>query len=797
MITEPKVLYEFGPFQVDPERQILLRGDHPVAISPKVFETLLILIRRSRKVVTKEELMKALWPDAFVEEANLSQNIFMLRKALGDASGDRRYIVTLPGKGYRFAEQVRTITQDADDDPIADGPHSQTLAEEAFAVPDIPIPALPNSVAPRERWKHLVPAGGILVFLCVLAVAIFLFLHRRHSIVLGEKNTVVIADFTNGTGDPVFDGALQQGLAVQLEQSPVLRLLSDDRIQEALRLMGQPPKTRLTSAIARQICERTASVAILQGSIARMGTQYVLGLRAVGCRNGDTLAEDQVQSSRKEDVLYALSEIATRFRTRVGESMATVQKYDTPLAEATTPSLEALQAYSTGWTVQLLKGADASMPFFKQAIAIDPQFAMAYASLGLMYGTAGESALATENITEAYRRKDRASDNERYFITAYYDGRATGNQQKAQKTCEAWAQVYPHTFLPHAMLAGFIYPASGSYQQAAEEAERVIQLRPDAAIGYVTRGYAGIYADRIPEAEDALRRASVRNIQDPFLAMLRFDIAFLKDDKKGMEREQAAAQGRAGAQAWIADRAAFVLANSGRLREARKMSRHAVDFAEEGGQQERAALFETRAALREAFVGNGTVAEQDARAALKLARNREVQYGSAVALAIAGKSTQALVLINDLARTFPEDTAVRFNYIPTVNALIALNYGDFSRASDLVQVAAPNELGQPRSAVNGFFGALYPVYVRGQAYLAAGKSIEAAQEFQKILDHPGAVVSDPVRTMARLQLARAYALSGDTFRAKSAYQYLFALWSDADPGIPILQQAKAEYAKLN
>jgi DNA-binding winged helix-turn-helix (wHTH) protein/tetratricopeptide (TPR) repeat protein len=796
MITEPKVLYEFGPFRVDPEKQVLLREDHHVAISPKVFETLLILVRRSREVVSKEDLMKALWPDAFVEEANLSQNIFMLRKALGDTPEDRRYIVTLPGRGYRFAEEVRTVTQDGDDVVIASHSRTQMVLEQPPGIPRESLPALAESIDRREKSKYLVPIGSVLTLLAVLIVGAIFFLQQGHPVALRGKSSVLIADFANTTGDAVFDGTLRQGLAVQLEQSPVLSLLSDDRVQQALQLMGQPATARLTPEIARQICERTASAAVLQGSISSLGSQYVVGLRATDCRSGDTLAEEQAQSARKEEVLNALSEIATSFRTRVGESLTTLQKYDTPLAEATTPSLEALKAYSTAWKVHFQKGAEASMPFVKKAIEIDPKFAMAYASLGLMYGTTGESALATENISQAYRLRDRASDNERFFITAYYDGRATGNQEKAQKTCEAWVQAYPHAFVPHAMLSGFIYPATGRYQQAADEAEKVIQLSPDAAIGYVQLGYAGVYLDRVDQSEEALRRASGRNVEDPLLSLLRFDVAFLKDDKAEMERQMALAREKSGTADWISDREAFVLGNSGHLREARRMSQHAVDFAQEAGHQERAALFETRAALSEAFFGNAKTAKQNAKAALELARNREVQYGAAVALALSGDSTQALILANDLQRNFPEDTAVRFNYLPTISALVALNHGENAKARDLLQTAIPNELGQPRSAVNGFFGALYPIYVRGQAYLAARQGAEAAMEFQKILDHRGAVVSDPVQTLARLQLGRAYLQSGDKAKAKIAYQDFLTLWKDADTDIPILQQAKAEYATL-
>ncbi len=791
MVTEPKVLYEFGPFRVDPEKQVLLREDHPVAISPKVFETLLILVRRSREVVSKEDLMKALWPDAFVEEANLSQNIFLLRKALGDTPEDRRYILTLPGRGYRFVEQVNAVRQDGDDVVIESRSHAQMVVEQADnAEPSRP---LPGSLDGKESWKYLLPIAGVVV---LMVLGTTFFLHRHHPIVLGEKNSVIIADFTNTTGDPVFDGTLRQGLAVQLEQSPVLSLLSEDRIQQALRLMGQPPDARLTPDLTRQICERTASAAVLEGSMARMGSQYVLGLRAKNCRTGEVFAEAQAQTARKEDVLNALSELATKFRTRVGESLTTVEKYDTTLAEATTPSLEALKAYSTGWKFAYTGSEEAAEPFFKRAAEIDPKFAMAYASLGLMYGSNGESALATENTSKAYELRDRASDHEKFFITAYYHGRATGNQEKAQQTCEAWAQLYPRDFVPHGMLSGFIYTSYGKYQRAAEEAEKTIQIAPDNAIGYVNLGYSNVYLDRPAEAERALRRASERRIEGPFLSLLGYDVAFLKDDKAGMGRQMVLAQGKSGVEDWISDREAFVLANSGQLHEARKMSQ-CGELSQEAGHQERSALFEIRAALREAFFGNAPAAKRSAMAALELAKNREVQYGAAFALALSGDSSEAQTLANDVERNFPEDTSVRFNYMPSVRALLALNHGEPSQAIEVLQTAVPNELGQPRSAINGFFGALYPIYVRGEAYMAARQGAEAVTEFQKILDHRGAVVGDPIGALAHLQLGRAYVLSGDQTKAKIAYQDFLTLWKDADPDIPALQQAKAEYAKLN
>jgi len=346
MTNGPRVLYEFGPFQVDPAKQMLLRENQHVAITPKVFETLLILVRHSREVVTKDDLIKGVWPDAFVEESNLSQNIFVLRKTLGDTPEDRRYIATIPGRGYRFVAEVRTVAQDDDDVLISSSSRAQMVVEHPVAAPTLPADGSRPKGIGRYGWA----LAAVMVVLVVAAI-LLLSRHRQKPIALAETDSVLLADFANATGDPVFDGTLQQGLEIQLKQSPFLSLVPEERVQQTLRMMGQPPDARLTPEIAREVCERTASAAVLDGSIAKLGSQYVLGLRAKNCRTGAVLADEQAQAARKEDVLNALSEIASKFRARVGESLTTVKKYDTPLAEATTPSLEALRAYSMGWKV--------------------------------------------------------------------------------------------------------------------------------------------------------------------------------------------------------------------------------------------------------------------------------------------------------------------------------------------------------------------------------------------------------------------------------------------------------------
>ncbi|MGA2687392.1 MAG: protein kinase [Candidatus Korobacteraceae bacterium] len=648
-----------------------------------------------------------------------------------------------------------------------------------------------DATAIRTPWKIAVSALAVSV---TLLVGGYLYLH--HPTKLTDKDTIVLADFTNSTGDPVFDGTLRQGMAVQLEQSPFLSLVPDDRIQRTLQLMGQPADARLTPEVAREVCERTSSAAVLDGSIASLGSQYVLGLRAKDCRTGAVLAEEQMQAVRKEDVLNVLSQVASKFRTRVGESLSTVEKHDTPLDEATTPSLEALKAYSAGWRAHFSSGMVAATPFFKQAIEIDPKFASAYAALGLMYGAQGESALSAENSAKAYELREHATDRERFFISASYDTRVTGNLEKAQLTCEAWTQAYPRDVRPLAGLSGLIYPASGKYEKAVEEARRSVGVDPDFADGYLILAGNETNLGRLGEAEKTLRSAAERKLDTPDNIVLLYDIAFLKDDREGMMRTVELAKGRPGSEDMMSQHQAFVLANTGHLRQANEMAQRAANLAQQTAHPERAALFNTGAALWEAFSGNDQAASRSASVAMGLADGREVEFGAAFAFALSRDFSHAQALVDDLQKRFPEDTSVNFSYLPSVRALLALNHGRSSKALELLQVATPYELGVQRSSIHGNFGALYPIYVRGEAFLAAHQGAEAAAEFQEILDHPGIVISDPVGALAHLQIGRAYAMAGDTAKAKAAYQDFLKLWKDADSDVPILQAAKAEYAKL-
>lgn len=767
----PRELYEFGPFRVDAEKETLLRAGEPVALTPKTFQVLLLLVRRSQEIVTKDDLLKAVWPDTFVEEANLSRTVFMLRKALGESLQDRKYILTVPGKGYRLTENVRLVAH-------------QELTLLAAEHQQIEVQVT------EKRWSKWALAAAVVLVMAAATCGWWLFHNRPR---LGSKDTVVLADIANSTDDRVFDDTIRQGLAVQLEQSPYLDLISDQRIRHTLTLMGVSPEAKLTPELARQICARTGSAAVLEGSIASLGSQYVLSLSAKSCSSGETLAQEMSQAARKEDVLTALSRLASALRSRVGESLETISQHNTPLADATTSSLEALEAYTTGWKVQFTSGATASMPFFKRAIEIDPHFAMAYAALGRIYQDVDESDLSAENLSKAWQLRERTSDREKFFITANYQALVTGNMEEARQTCETWARIYPRDPIPTTMLSGYVNKVAGRYEVGVDWARKSIEIDPDFSIGYYSLGADNMYLNRLDEAQNALRLAAGRGLEWDESLMLAYDVAFLKDDQAGMDQVSARARQRTDAEGWVSNKEAFALAYHGRLREARNATDRAVEFSVHAAQPERAGLWEAGGAVREAFFGNTAEARKRAQAALKLSRNREVEYAAAFALARSGDIPQVESLTNEIEKRFPEDTSARFSYLPTLRAVLALRRGDAAKAISELESAAPYELGQPRFLI----GAMYPIYIRGEAYLAEGRGAEAAAEFQKILNHRGVAASDPVGALARLQLGRSYRMARESAKARAAYEDFLAVWKQADRDVPVIIEARKEAVVVN
>jgi tetratricopeptide (TPR) repeat protein len=653
--------------------------------------------------------------------------------------------------------------------------------------------------APSVDGRRIRIGAAAAILVALLAAGYFYFRHapKLTDPKLTDKDTIVLADFTNTTGDPVFDDTLRQGLEVQLEQSPFLSLVSGERIQKALSLMGQPANARLTPQLAREVCQRTGAAAVVGGSIAAIGNQFVLGLRATNCSTGDEIAEEQEQSSGKEGVLNALSRIAGRFRKRAGESLATIDKHSTPLEEATTPSLEALKAYSMATKANLTSTSVAALPLYQRAVSIDPKFAVAHAYLGLSYSNLGESVLSAESTARAYQLRDRASDLERFFIDFTYHRQVTGNLEKALQALELWAQTYPRDFTVHGLIAGFSTAGTGRYEKAIEESKASIALDPDPVYGWTSLARSYFSLDRFAESQDTLERAAARKLEAPLILTLRYKLAFIKGDRAEMDRQADLAKGKRVVEESMSHSEAFVQARVGRLQAARKLSRRAVDLAKQSGRREAAATYESGAAVWEAFYGNVAESRRRATAALELSKGRDVEYAVAFALALDGDSARSESLAADLDKRFPEDTSVQYNYLPALRGLFATKHGEPRKAIELLQSAAPYEVAEPGiTFFIGFFGALYPAWARGEAYLAANQRTEAAAEFQKFLDHRGIVFADPAGAMARLQRGRAFAISGDNVRAKAAYEDFLTLWKDADPDIPILAEAKAEYAKL-
>ncbi|MFZ3330996.1 MAG: serine/threonine-protein kinase [Candidatus Acidiferrales bacterium] len=635
----------------------------------------------------------------------------------------------------------------------------------------------------RFRWGMVT---GATILVIGLAVGGWLFFSRKaHA--LTDKDTIVIADFTNTTGDAVFDGTLRQGLSVQLEQSPFLSIVPDQQIQQTLKMMDQKPDVKLTPEVARELCQRTGSAAVLNGSITQIGTQFLLTLKAVNCVSGESLASTEAQASDKNHVLDALGKSASEIRNKLGESLSTVQKFDTPLEQATTSSLDALQAYSLGRRASAGSSWAAAVPLFQRAVSLDPNFAMANARLGTCYTNLGEITLGAENTRKAYELRDRVSEREKFYIESHYYQNATGDLEKARQVLQLWVDTYPRDWQPLPPVYA-ISSVLGQYEKSLAAARESFRLIPTTGLSYSELVVAYIYLGRLEEARATAEAALAKKLDSPDLHFLLYSLAFLQNDTGGMAQQVAWSSGKPGVEDVLLSSEAYTAAFSGRLGMARELSRRAVDSAQRAEEKEVAAGYRADAALREALFGNPVEARQQAAAALALSHGRDVQYEAALALAFAGDAVHAQTLADDLDKRFPEATILQFNYLPTIHAQLALSRNDSSKAVDALQAAMPFEL--------GVAGGLYPIYVRGEAYLAARQGSEAAAEFQKIVDHRGIVVSEPIGALAHLQIGRAYVMQGDTAKAKPAYQDFLTLWKDADPDIPILIAAKSEYAKL-
>jgi eukaryotic-like serine/threonine-protein kinase len=644
---------------------------------------------------------------------------------------------------------------------------------------------------PESPLRRRLTAAGVALLIAAVGMGAYVYFHRAPK--LAEKDSVVIADFTNSTGDPVFDGTLRQGLSAELEQSPFLSLISDQQIAQTLNLMSQPKKARLTPDLARDVCQRAGASATIDGSISNLGSQYVLGLKAVNCRTGDVLAQEQATAGGKEQVLAAMGEASTKIRSKLGESLASVQKNDALPQDVTTPSLEALQAYTLGnQTSDLANDYSAAIPLFQRAISLDPNFAMAYLKLAECYQPLSQMDLAAAAARKAYEQRSRTSDREKLAIEGSYEMLVTGNLEAARTKVQLWAQTDPRNEDPQTAL-WIVFSFMGDYENARVASQQAENLVPGSGNNLVNLMYSQMWLNQLDQAKTMAQQVRQRQVDSPWVPLVLYTIAFEQHDAAGMERQIAAATGKPGVDDQILFLQSETAAFGGRYAKALELARSAASSALRIGEKETAAEYHAHDAVRQAVVGNATVAKQEVAAARAIAQSREVRALSSVALGLAGDSAESGRLAEELGKDLPDDTIVKFEFLPMASVAAALANHDGAKAAEAMAPAQPYELGEFNTSMTF---ALYPVYLRGEAFLEAKKGAEAAGEFQKILDHPGVAANEPIAALAHLGLARALALQGDGGKSKIAYQDFLALWKDADPSVPILKEAKAEYAKL-
>ena len=647
-------------------------------------------------------------------------------------------------------------------------------------------------VLPADRFPRRWLAIAAVVAIALAGGGFYWKRSHKATAKFTDKDSIVLGDFDNKTGDAMFDDSLKQGLSIQLGQSPYLYLVPDRKINETLRLMGRTAGDRLTPEVTREVCVRTASTAMLTGSIARLGNQYAIGLKAVSCNSGEMLAEAQEQAATQEGVLKALDAAAITLRGQLGESLSSVEKYATPLKEATTPSLEALKAYSLGLRTSRVKGDTAGLPFFKRALELDPNFAVAYNAIARAYNNLGEVGRSQENERKAYDLREKLSEHERLSIEATYYLFVTGELEKAARAYERWQQIYPRDYLPYTDLS-FIYGNLGNFEEAFKKEREAIRVEPNDEINYSNLANDYVALNRLDDADAVYQQAEERKLQGESLLEVRYLLAFLKGDTAQMAQLVSAAMGKPGTEDVLLYVEADTEAWYGRWKNARDLTRRAMESAEHNDAKETAAGYQAETAMREAELGNKEQARADANAAVKLAPNRDARSWAALALARAGDTAEAEKLAVELDKAFPLDTLVQKYRLPTIRAAVALHRRDANRAVELLKATSLVEFGDT--------GYLLPIYVRGEAYLMLRDGSAAATEFQKFVVHYGLVGNALWGPLARLGLARAYAIDAATNpaarkEARTAYQNFLALWKDADRDIPIYNQAKAEYAKL-
>ena len=787
----------FGAFALDAAKGELRKDDTLLKLHPQPLRVLVLLAERRGEVVSREEIQRCLWGNhTWVDfEGGINFCVRQIRAVLGDDAEEPRYIETVPRKGYRF---IFPLTHPQPSElviPISRAggvrePRLVAVPDSASPAPVAPaLPVKPTEVVGEKERRTFTGVGRAFLGASLVALAALSYFYFNHKTKLTEKDTVVIGEFKNSTGDPVFDEALKQGLAVELGQSPFLTVLSDKKAGDILRMMGRSPDDGLTGDVGRELCVRSGSKALVNGTISRLGSHYVVDLDAILCSTGDMLAMEQAEASRKEDVLRALSQASVGLRGKLGESLPSLQKYDVPI-QATTTSLEALRNYSLAGKISRQQGEIPSIPSMLRAVELDPNFAMAYYGLARRYSNLNEPSLALQYATKAYELRDRVTEKERLLISSMYF-RCTGEIEKQEQVFALWSANYPSS-APHESL-GTNYILLGHYQQALDELETGLRNDPETVTNYENLGGTLIALNRSGEAEAVFDQASSRNLSSGDLHSLLYDLAFLQKDAHGMEEQLAVVAGQPGTEDVLLAAQADTEAFYGRLQRAREFSTQAVDSATRAGLKEVAAQWQALAALREAQFGEAVEAKRSAENALMLAPGRNVKLFAGLALAYAGEINRAQELADELEQESPSNTALKLHRLPTLHAAIELRQRNPGKVLTILEPARPYELGQPSPMS---LGTLFIPYLRGQAFLMERNGAAAAKEFQKILDNPGIALNFPVGVLAHLQLARAYTMQDDREAARGSYQEFLTLWKEADADIPILKQAKTEYAKL-
>jgi DNA-binding winged helix-turn-helix (wHTH) protein/tetratricopeptide (TPR) repeat protein len=768
MSHQPDHIYEFGPFRLDIAERKLLRDGEGIPLQPKAFDLLHVLVEHHGHLLEKDELLKVVWPDTIVEEVNLANNISVLRKALGEDGNGQRFIETVPRRGYRFIAGVRQIQHaTVEEDPPIAIPAAEPLS-----------PTMPRAVPERSgQWRRLALA---LACSGTIIIAIVTWFYFNRTPVLTSQDTILLADFENRTGEEIFDKMLKQGLAIQLQQTPFLNLFPEARVRHELTLMRRSPNERVTAEIAREICERQNLKAFIAGSLAPLGSDYVITLEAVNGQNGESLASEQVQAKSKEQVLDAISQAARRLRARLGESLSSIQRFDRPHGDATTASLQAFKAFSDAIDLAGSGRSRESIPIYHRAIDIDPGFALAYNELAIMYWVTDRPELAAGYVKKAYGLKERAGEMEKSRITHVYHW-FIGDLNKAIESLLQQRRTYSHNFVVFNDLAVNYY-LLGQSEQAIPEAREAIRLNPNFAGAYVNLARSLFRLNRFAEAKDVLAQVLQRGLDQRNIHYLLYQLAFIESDTGGMQRQIDWAYGSPEehfALDWQTGAAAF----AGQWRKAQDFSRLAIDLAARGDNQEVAARYATEQALRGAVFRDCRRASADAVKGLALARGRASLPRAALAFALCDQASQAKTLTDEISKRYPEDTLIHQLWLPAIRAALDLHRGDPTRAIEQLQATSRYEAAAE----------FWPQYLRGQAYLKLGRGAEAAAEFQKILDRRGYAPLSPLYPLAHLGLARAAALTGAAAQSRKACEAFFAAWKEADVDLPILREARRKY----